>query len=64
MPKRSVKKPREAIEARWGVYALRSKARRVGSVKAKNKDEALKRAFQECHVAESDRHRITVWQES
>jgi hypothetical protein len=44
-------KPRDVIQPRWGVYALRKKAERIGSVDARDEEEAVKRAFKEYNVA-------------
>jgi hypothetical protein len=38
-----MKKPRDVIEPRWGVFALRKKAERIGSVKAKDEKQAVQR---------------------
>jgi hypothetical protein len=40
-----MKKPRDVIQPRWGVYALRKKAERIGSVDARDEKEAVRRAF-------------------
>jgi hypothetical protein len=52
------------IQARWGVYALRKKAERIGSVLARAEKEARERAFEECHIPERDRWRISVQREA
>jgi hypothetical protein len=59
-----MKKPREVIQPRWGVYALRKKAERIGSVDARDEEEAVKRAFKEYNVAERERWRVSVQRES
>jgi hypothetical protein len=58
-----MKKPREVIQPRWGVYALRKKAERLGSVDAKDEKEAMQRAFEECAAEERERWRISVRRE-
>jgi hypothetical protein len=48
-----MKKPREVIQPRWGVYALyalRKKAVRLGAVEARNENDAIKRALKEIKV--------------
>ena len=50
-----MKRPREVIKPRWGVYALRRKAERISSVNAKNEKEALQRALKECEIPERER---------
>jgi hypothetical protein len=42
-----MKRPREVIQPRWGVYALRKKAERLGSVQARDEKAAIERALQE-----------------
>jgi hypothetical protein len=59
-----MKKPREVIEARWGVYALRKKAERISSVRARDDKEALERALRECEIPEAVRWRISVKREA
>jgi hypothetical protein len=61
-----VKKPREVIQPRWGVYALRKKAERIGVVHAKTAEEALRRAHQEhdSHVPAPSRFRLSVRREA
>jgi hypothetical protein len=48
---------------RWGVYLLRSKGERIGSVNAKTKGEALARASEECEIRTEDRFRVSVRRE-
>ena len=59
-----MKKPRDVIEPRWGVYALRRKAERIGSVLAKDAEEARQRGIAAFRVAERDRFRISVQREA
>jgi hypothetical protein len=59
-----MKRPREVIQSRWGVYALRKKAEKLGSVTAKDEIEAVQRAFKEFDVAERERWRVSVQRES
>jgi 1,2-phenylacetyl-CoA epoxidase PaaB subunit len=59
-----MKKPREVIQPRWGVYVLKRKAERMAfSVNAKDEKEALERAIKEYDVPESERWRISVQRE-
>ena len=59
-----MKRPREGIKPRWGVYALRKKAERISSVNAKDEKEALQRALKECEIPERERWRISVQREA
>ena len=62
--RRAMKKPREVIQPRWGVYVLKRKAERMAfSVNAKDEKEALERAIKEYDVPESERWRISVQRE-
>jgi hypothetical protein len=56
------KKKAEAAtrEPEWGVFILKKKAQRVGSVQARTKEEAPERAYEELAVAPGDRFRISV----
>jgi hypothetical protein len=42
-----MKRPREVIQPRWGVFALRKKVERIGSVLAQDDKEAVQRALKE-----------------
>jgi hypothetical protein len=59
-----MKKPRDVIQPLWGVYALRKKAERLGSVDARDEKDAIERAFKECEIAERERWRISVQREA
>ena len=59
-----MKRPREVIKPRWGVYALRKKAEKIGPVNAKGEQEVFKLAFKECAIPERDRWRISVQREA
>jgi hypothetical protein len=59
-----MKKPRDVIQPRWGVFALRKKAERLGSVLARDERKAIERALQECAAGERDRWRISVRREA
>ena len=59
-----MKRPRDVIEPRWGVYALRKKAERITSVNARNEKEALQRALRECEIPEREHWRISVQREA
>ena len=59
-----MKKPRDVIQPRWGVYALRKKAEKLGSVIAKDESEAVERAFKEYEIAEKERWRVSVQREA
>jgi hypothetical protein len=59
-----VKRPtKEADVVRWGVFKLRSKAARLGTVEATDQPEALKRAYEKFTIAEGERWRISVQRE-
>ena len=60
-----VRKPRkEAGEPiRWGVYVPRKRGVRLGTVEAKNIEQALKKAYEEFEISEADRWRISVQRE-
>jgi hypothetical protein len=59
-----MKKPRDVIEPRWGVFALRKKAEKLGSVTAKDEIEAVRRALKEYDIAEKERWRVSVQREA
>jgi hypothetical protein len=44
----AMKKPRDVIQPRWGVYALRKRAEKCGSVEVRDQKDALDRAGGEC----------------
>jgi hypothetical protein len=58
-----LKKPREVVQPRWGVYVLRQKAERIGSVEARDEKEALERAFKEYAIEMRQRWLISVQRE-
>ena len=54
-----MKKPRkEAVS--WNVYIFRKKLALLGTVEAKDRDEALKKAIEQHQIREADRWRISV----
>jgi pyridoxal biosynthesis lyase PdxS len=60
-----MKKPREVLQPRWGVYALRKRAERIGFVEGpRDAEEAVQRAFKECAAQERERWRISVQREA
>jgi hypothetical protein len=60
-----MKKPRkEAAEpVRWAVWLYRRRATRLGSVDAKNREEALKKASETFEIEPADQFRISVARE-
>lgn len=48
---------------KWGVYRLRKKAERLGSVEAKDQAEALAKAYELFKIPEAERFRISVQRE-
>ena len=66
MPRRPPKgpSPRDTINVRWGVYRLRSKAERIGTITAPDDSaRALKVAIEEHEVRDADRFRVSVRRE-
>ena len=59
-----MKKPREVIRLRWGVYSLRKRAERIGSVEARDQHEAIERAVKQYAVAERERWRFSARREA
>jgi hypothetical protein len=60
-----MKKPRDVIQPRWGVYLLRKKAERFPfTVAAGNADQAIERAIKEYDLPEHERRRISVQREA
>ena len=55
--------PPKKANARWGVYMLREKGQRLGTVDAKDRDDAVRKAISEFEIREADRWRITVQRE-
>jgi len=62
--KGALRAPRDVIQPRWGVYALRKKAERYGSVEARSEKEAIEAALKQYEIAERDRWRISVRREA
>jgi len=60
-----MKKPREVIQPRWGVYVLRKKAERLPfTVTGRDADEARARALQEyATLNDHERRRLSVQRE-
>jgi hypothetical protein len=56
----AMKRPRGVIESRWGVYALRKKAERIGEVRAAYEREAMQRALKDTQLENRSRFRISV----
>jgi hypothetical protein len=60
-----MKKPREVIQPRSGVYLLKRKAERLPfTVTARDSEEAIKRALEEHDIPERERFRISVQREA
>jgi hypothetical protein len=61
-----MKRPRDVIQPRWSVYALRGKKaeRMPFAVIARNVEQALARAIKKCDVPERERFRISVQREA
>ena len=56
-----MKKPRDVIQPRWGVYLLKRKAERLPfTVTARDSEEAIKRALEEHDIPERERFRVSV----
>ena len=53
------KKPRKE-PLTWAVYIFRKKLTRLGTVEAKDRNEALKKAIEQHEIREADRWRISV----
>ena len=54
-----MKKPRKG-PVTWNVYIVRKKLAWLGTVEAKDRDEALKKAIEQQQIREADRWRISV----
>jgi hypothetical protein len=61
-----MKKPREVIQPRWGVYRLGGKRaeRMLFTVTAPDVEQAIKRAIEEHDIPERERWRISVQREA
>jgi hypothetical protein len=59
-----IKKPREVITPRWGVYALSKKAERIGTVEARDEKHAIERALKETELPKRSQFRISVQREA
>jgi hypothetical protein len=60
-----MKKPRDVIQPRWGVYILKRKAERLPfSVTGPNAEQAIERAIKEYDLPEHERRRISVQREA
>jgi hypothetical protein len=60
-----MKKPREVLQPRWGVYLLKRKAERLPfTVTARDSEEAIKRALEEHDIPERERFRISAQREA
>jgi hypothetical protein len=61
----AMKKPRDVIQPRWGVYLLKRKAERMPfTVTARTPEEAIERAIKEYDVRPCERFRISVQREA
>ena len=60
-----MKKPRKQSDEprRWGVHMLRKRGVRLGTVEAKDIEEALQEAYEEFEIDEEDHWRISVQRE-
>ena len=59
-----MKKPREVIQPRWGVYTLRKRAEKLGTVEARDEKAAIERALKEIDLPKRSRFRISVRREA
>jgi hypothetical protein len=61
-----MKRPRDVIQPRWGVFRLGGKRaeRFPFSVQARDSEEAIKRAIKEYDLPEHERRRISVQREA
>jgi len=57
-----MKKPRKE-DTRWVVYIHRNKGVRLGTVEARDRNEALKKAVETFEIREAERMRLVVQQE-
>jgi hypothetical protein len=57
-----MKKPRKLSgePVSWNVYIFRKKLTGLGTVEAKNRDEALKKIIEQHKIREADRWRVSV----
>jgi hypothetical protein len=60
-----MKKPRKQSgePAQWSVHIMRSKLTWLGSVEARDKQEAMDKAMRELNIREANRFRISVRRE-
>jgi hypothetical protein len=63
MAKRAVKKPRDVIMRRWGVFLHRAKAESLGSLEAKTDKDALELAYERFEIEPYNRFRVAVRRE-
>jgi hypothetical protein len=56
-----MKRPRKEA-ANWNVYIFRKKLSWLGTVEAKDREEALKKAIEQHEIREADRWRVSVQQ--
>jgi hypothetical protein len=70
MPPKQDPKPSRARSAavasrksRWAVYPSRKRAERIGSVEARDQEEALEKTYSELNIPERDRFRVSVQRE-
>jgi hypothetical protein len=61
----AMKKPREVIQPRWGVFLLKRKAERLPfTVTGRTAEEAIERAIKEHDVPPRERFRVSVQREA
>ena len=54
------KRSSKATEPEWSVYLLRKRAQRIGHVRAKDQEEALRRTYEMLEVTEAERFRVSA----
>ena len=61
-----MKRPRDVIQPRWGIYRLGGKRaeRMLFTVTAPNSDAAIERAIKEYEIPERERWRISMQREA
>jgi hypothetical protein len=59
-----MKRPREVIQARWGVYVLKKRTEHYRPVQAKSERDALECAIKEYEVPERERWHLSVQREA
>ena len=59
-----MEKPRDVIQPRWGVYSLRKRAEKLGTVEARDEKTAIERALKEIELPKRSQFRISVRREA